>query len=116
MRLLVRGLAPTLIAPLVVAGRDQATPEGRGALLFAMLPYFLILSALIGGMWLAIDSTAGERERASLEPLLINPVPRDRILLGKVMATAVFSLSSLSLGLLAFMVAGWLLPADQLGM
>ena len=48
-----------------------------------MLPYFLILTALVGGMWLAIDSTAGERERASLEPLLINPVPRDRMLLGK---------------------------------
>jgi sodium transport system permease protein len=115
MRLMVRGLAPTLLAPVVAAGRDQATPQARGALLFAMLPYFLIFSALIGGMWLAIDSTAGERERASLEPLLINPVPRDRILLGKVLATGAFSLASLVLALLAFMVAGALMPADQLG-
>jgi hypothetical protein len=68
MRLMVRGLAPSLTTPLIVAARDQATPQGRGALLFAMLPYFLILSALLGGMWLAVDSTAGERERASLEP------------------------------------------------
>jgi sodium transport system permease protein len=67
-------------------------------------------------MWLAIDSTAGERERASLEPLLINPVPRDRILLGKVMATSLFSLASLTLGLLAFMVAAWFLPTDQMGL
>ena len=116
MRLMVRGLAPTLTAPLIVATRDQATPVGRGALLFAMLPYFLVLSALIGGMWLAIDSTAGERERASLEPLLINPVPRDRILLGKLLATAAFSLGSLTLGLLAFMLAGALLPSEQLSM
>lgn len=116
MRLMVRGLAPTLSVPLLVAARDQATAQGRGALLFAMLPYFLILSALIGGTWLAIDSTAGERERASLEPLLVNPVPRDRILLGKVLATSAFSLASLGLSLLAFMVAGWLLPAGQLGM
>jgi sodium transport system permease protein len=116
MRLMVRGLAPTLTEPLVVAARDQATPVGRGALLFAMLPYFLVLSALIGGMWLAIDSTAGERERASLEPLLINPVPRDRILLGKLLATATFSLGSLTLGLVAFMLAGTLLPSEQLSM
>jgi sodium transport system permease protein len=116
MRLMVRGLAPTLLAPVVAAGRDQATPQARGALLFAMLPYFLILSALIGGMWLAIDSTAGERERASLEPLLVNPVPRDGILLGKVLATAAFAFSSLVLALLAFMVAGALLPSNQLGM
>lgn len=116
LRLMARGLSPSLSAPLVVAARDQATAQGRGALMFAMLPYFLVLTALVGGMWLAIDSTAGERERGSLEPLLINPVPRDRILLGKVLATSVFSLASLTLGLLAFMAAGWLLPTDQMGL
>jgi sodium transport system permease protein len=116
MRLLVRGLAPALIAPVVVATRDQATPQGRGALLFAMLPYFLVLSALVGGMWLAIDSTAGERERQSLEPLLINPVRRDSILLGKMLATSGFSLTSLALSLVAFTIAGWFLPANKLGM
>jgi len=116
LRLMARGLAPTLSAPIVVAARDQATAQGRGALMFAMLPYFLVFTALLGGMWLAIDSTAGERERSCLEPLLINPVPRDRILLGKVLATALFSLASLTLGLLAFMVAGWFLPTDQLGL
>ncbi len=116
MRLMARGLDPTLSLPVVVAERDQATPQARGALLFAMLPYFLILTALLGGMWLAIDSTAGERERASLEPLLINPVPRDRILGGKLLATALFSLASLCLGLVAFLIAGAFLPANQFGL
>ena len=116
MRLLVRGLAPTLISPLVIATRDEATPQGRGALLFAMLPYFLVLSALVGGMWLAIDSTAGERERQSLEPLLINPVRRDAILLGKTLATTAFSVMSLTLSLIAFLIAGMFLPANKLGM
>lgn len=116
MRLMVRGLAPSLTAPLVIATRDQATPQGRGALLFAMLPYFLILSAFVGGMWLAIDSTAGERERQSLEPLLINPIPRDRILFGKVLATSAFSLASLTLGLVAFALAGRTLPTNALGL
>ena len=116
LRLLARGLSPTVSMPLVVANRDLATPQGRGALLFAMLPYMLVLTIFIGGIWLAIDSTAGERERQSLEPLLINPVPRDRILLGKLLATAVFSTASLTLGLLAFLVVGQFMPTEQLGM
>jgi sodium transport system permease protein len=115
MRLMVRGFAPTVISPLVFGARDQATAQARGALLFAMLPYFLILSAFVGGMWLAVDSTAGERERHSLEPLLINPVPRSSILIGKLLATAAFSLASLTLALAAFMLAGRFLPSDQAG-
>jgi sodium transport system permease protein len=116
LRLLARGLAPAVAAPLVIASRDAATPQARGALLFAMLPYMLVLTMYIGGLSLAIDSTAGERERQSLEPLLINPVPRDRILLGKLMAAATFSLASLTLGLLAFVAVGRLMPTEQLGL
>ena len=116
LRLLARGLAPSIATPLVIASRDAATPQARGALLFAMLPYMLVLTMFIGGIWLAIDSTAGERERLSLEPLLINPVPRDRILLGKLMATATFSLASLTLGLLAFLLAGRFMPTEELGL
>ncbi len=116
LRLLARGLSPAVAAPVVIAARDQATPQARGALLFGMLPYMLVLTIFIGGIWLATDSTAGERERQSLEPLLINPVPRDRILLGKLLATAAFSMASLILGLLAFVVAGRFMPTEQLGM
>jgi len=116
MRLVARGLAPAVGTPLVVADRDQATPQARGALLFAMLPYFLILTCFIGGVWLAIDSTAGERERQSLEPLLANPVPRGQILLGKLGACATFSFTSLTLGLVAFVVAAHFLPVEKLGM
>ncbi len=116
LRLLARGIAPSLASALTVANRDQASPQARGALLMGMLPYFLILTALIGGMWLAIDSTAGERERQSLEPLLINPVSRGQVLLGKWIATALFSLASLILGLLAFLAAGSLMPSDEPGL
>lgn len=116
LRLLARGLSPGVATPLVVASRDTATSQARGALLFAMLPYMLVLTIFIGGIWLAIDSTAGERERQSLEPLFINPVPRDRILLGKLMATAAFSTGSLILGLLAFLVAGRFMPTAEPGL
>jgi sodium transport system permease protein len=70
----------------------------------------------MGGMWLAIDSTAGERERQSLEPLLANPVARTHILIGKLGAAATFSFISLTLGLIAFAVAATLLPAQRMEM
>ncbi len=63
---------------MCVADRDQSTAQTRSGTLFAMLPYFFILGAFIGGMALAIDTTAGERERQSLEPLFVNPVSRSQ--------------------------------------
>lgn len=116
LRLLARGLSPAIAAPLVVAERDQSTPQSRSSLLFAMLPYFLILSSFMGGMYLAIDTTAGERERQSLEPLFATPVSRASVLTGKLAATFVFAMASLTLSLLAFGVAGQAIPTDRLGM
>jgi sodium transport system permease protein len=116
MRLMVRGVAPLVASPLLVADRDQATPSSKGAMLFAMLPYMLILTTFIGGMFLAIDATAGERERQSLEPLFATPVRRESILAGKVLATSAFSGTSVAMSLLAFLLVGRLLPTADLGM
>jgi sodium transport system permease protein len=116
LRMMVRGLSPALANPVLTADRDQATPQARGALLFAMLPFMLVFAAFFGGMFLAIDATAGERERQSLEPLLVNPVPRWQILLGKHLATSAFSLTTVCLSLVAFVIAGRLLPTDRLGL
>lgn len=113
-RLFVRGLSPVLLHPIVPENRDLATPESRSALLFSMLPYFFVLTVFLGGMYLAIDTTAGERERQSLEPLLANPVSRDAILAGKLAATASFAFISLLLCILAFSVVGRLLPVAKL--
>jgi sodium transport system permease protein len=116
LRLLARGISPGVIRPFVVADRDQSTAQTRSGTLFAMLPYFFILGAFIGGMALAIDTTAGERERQSLEPLLINPVSRSEILIGKLLATSVFALTSVLLGIIAFSIVGRFLPTEKLGM
>ena len=116
MRLVARGLSPALAAPVVVGERDQSTPRSRAGALFSMLPYFFVLTVFIGGMYLAIDLTAGERERQSLEPLFANPVPRWRILLGKIGAICVFSVSSLLVCVTAFTLAGRLIPTERLGM
>lgn len=116
LRIVARGLSPDVTRPIQIAERDQATAQARGALLFAMLPYFLMLTAMMGGMFLAIDATAGERERQSLEPLLINPVARGDILLGKLAAISVFSLCSVMISLAAFTLAGQVLAAGPMNM
>ena len=116
MRLVARGLSPTTAWPLVVARRDQSTPQSRAVLLFAMLPYFFIITIFMGGMYLAIDLTAGERERQSLEPLFANPVPRWKIFLGKLAAICVFSSISLLITLVAFALVGQFIPAEKIGM
>jgi sodium transport system permease protein len=116
LRLLARGLSPTILKPLAVADRDQSTPQSRSGMMFAMLPYFFILGGFIGGMALAIDTTAGERERQSLEPLLANPVPRWQILAGKLGATTAFAITTVLLSILAFAVVGQFLPTEKIGM
>ncbi len=116
MRVVARGLSPSVTRPLVVANRDQSTAQARGGMMFAMLPYFFILGIFMGGMALAIDTTAGERERQSLEPLFANPVARGGILLGKLGATSLFALATLLLSIIAFSIAGQFLPTGKLGM
>ncbi|GLQ48186.1 Na+ ABC transporter permease [Dyella lipolytica] len=116
MRLVARGLSPTMMAPVSVDDRDQSTPQSRAGQLFSILPYFFVLTIFMGGMYLAIDLTAGERERQSLEPLFANPVPRWQVLLGKLGAICVFSLTSLLICVVGFGVCGRIIPAEKLGM
>jgi sodium transport system permease protein len=116
MRLVARGLSPSTAWPVAVAQRDQATAQARAALMFSILPYFFVLTVFMGGMYLAIDLTAGERERQSLEPLFANPVPRWKILAGKLAAICTFSSASLLVTLLAFAVVGRFIPTEKLGM
>ena len=115
LRLQLRGVSPTLRTAVMVKDVDLSTPQSRGMLVMIMLPYVLMITAFTGGMHLAIDSTAGEKERKSLEPLLINPVPRWQIMLGKMGATATYAFASLVLTLLAFRFAFPLLPTGALG-
>ena len=114
-RLQLRGIAPALASPVLVKQVDLSTPQSRGALAMIFLPYFLMITAFTGGMHLAIDSTAGEKERKSLEPLLLNPTPRWAIMTGKMLATAVFALASLLLTLLSFKLALPYMPTGALG-
>ncbi len=116
LRLVARGFSPALANPIVVDERDQSTPRSRAGLMFSILPYFFVLTVFIGGMYLAIDLTAGERERQSLEPLFANPVARWQILLGKIGAICAFSVASLLICVTAFTLVGRFIPTEKLGM
>jgi sodium transport system permease protein len=105
-----------VVQPVLIADVDQSTPQSRSGMLLAMLPYLLILTVFAGGSYLATDATAGERERQSLEPLLINPVSRGQIMGGKLLATFAFAVVSLAISLLAFAAVGPLLPVEKIGM
>ena len=115
LRLLARGINPGVISALAVEEMDIATPQSQAARILAMLPYFIIFSVFIGGMYLAIDTTAGERERGSLEPLVINPVGRHELVLGKLGATLIFTLVAVIETLLGFYVMLNYLPAEAVG-
>jgi sodium transport system permease protein len=97
LRLAARGIDAGVTRPLAVEERDAAGVDRLLATLIAFFPYGLIFAAFMGGMYLAIDSTSGERERLTLEPLLLNPVPRAQLVLGKLGATVLFSTASLAL-------------------
>ncbi len=116
IRLSARGVSPLLLRPINIDEIDVSTPSGRSAMLLGMMSYFFIFALLMGGMYLAIDTTAGERERGSLEPLLSLPVTRGQLILGKIMATCVFMAASLILSLLSFYVVLEFMPLEQLGM
>ncbi|MGB5353569.1 MAG: ABC transporter permease [Woeseia sp.] len=116
LRLMLRGIDPLALRPLNVDEVDVSTPSGRSAILLGMLSYFFIFALLTGGMNLAIDATAGERERGSLEPLLCLPVSRDQLIMGKILAACLFMAISLALSLFSFFVTLKFLPLEQLGM
>lgn len=116
LRLLARGLDPAVVRPLIIDNFDVSTAEERSSILLGMLTYFLLFATLIGGLYLATDTTAGERERKSLEPLLATPVPRSSLILGKMGATAAYMLLSLALTLACFTVALPFMSLDELGM
>ena len=110
LRIINRGVSPEVTQPVRVAQRDVATPEAKRGMLLAFLPYLLILSSFLGGAYLVIDVTAGERERQSLEPLLATPAARAAIMSGKILAACAFGMISLLLILVAFKISFTVAP------
>ncbi len=115
LRFLARGIDPVSVLPIAVQEVDVSTPSGRSVLVLNMMTYLVLLSMLFGGLYLAIDATAGERERGSLEVLLTSPVPRQQLIYGKIGAAASYMLISLLLTVTMFSVAMSFVGLEQLG-
>lgn len=113
LRLLARGINPSVISPLAIETLDVSTPQTQVLIFLNTLPYFIVLVVFVGGMHVIIDATAGERERGSLEPLLINPVRRWEFVLGKLLASIPFVVGGLIVNLAAFAIAFNAFPLED---
>jgi sodium transport system permease protein len=116
LRLQIRGVNPVVALPVAVNDVDVATPTGRAVVVLGFMTYFVLFALLMGGLYLAIDSTAGERERGSLEALLSLPVARASLVGGKILATCAYMSISLALSLTAFVFVFRFVPLDRIGM
>ncbi len=114
LSLALRGVSPELLEPMQVEERDLASTQTRATQITGMLPFFVLMAVLYGALNAALDTTAGERERGSLEPLLMNPSPRWALVLGKWGAVASLSMLIAVLSCFSFLPAQWLLRSDTL--
>jgi len=113
LRLLARGVSPTVVNAVSVETVDVSTPQSQALIFLSMLPYFLVMAVFLGGATVIIDMTAGERERNSLEPLLINPIERWQLVLGKLLASLPFSTATLIASLAAFAAVFNVFPVER---
>lgn len=114
LRAMERGVSPELLKVVEIEQVNTETPKQRGAFLMFLIPMFALIGAVIGSMSAAIDTTAGERERGSLEPLLMNPVDLRALVIGKWVAVAAQSCTVVVCTLASFALATHLVPSERL--
>ena len=114
LNLALRGVSVQLLEPIRIESRDLASTQTRATRITGMLPYFVMMAVLYGALTAALDTTAGERERGSLEPLLMNPAERWAIVAGKWGAVACVSMLIAVLSSFSFLPGQWLLRSDTL--
>jgi sodium transport system permease protein len=115
LRLLAHGTNPELMKAVDVQRVDLSTPKKRAAVFLNLIPMFVLIASFIGGMYVATDATAGERERGSLEPLLITPISRRALVMGKWLTTLLFSSANVVFTLAAALLSISQIPSEALG-
>ncbi|HEY9088948.1 MAG TPA: ABC transporter permease [Anaerolineaceae bacterium] len=113
LRLQARGVNPQVISPLSVANVDVATPQSQALIFLNMMPFLMLMVIFTGAMYVIIDTTAGERERGSLEPLLINPATRAEFALGKLLASLPFGIVTLIMTMATYYLAFNVFPLEE---
>lgn len=92
---------PLLVKPFAII-KDNVAKEKMGSFLLSMfLPYIIIILSMVGAMYTAIDLTAGEKERGTLETILVSPIPRWQIATGKFLTIFTTSVVSTLLALIS---------------
>ena len=114
LNLSMRGVSPDVLEPIQIEERDLASTQTRATQITGMLPFFVLMAVLTGALNAALDTTAGERERGSLEPLLMNPAERWALVFGKWGAVASVSMLIAVLSCFSFLPGQWLLRSDTL--
>ena len=114
-RLMLRGVASTVANPLRIETSDLATPQQSGALVLFLVAYYGLFASVMGGMAVALDTTAGERERQSLEPLLMTPARPGEIVAGKWLAVSAFNALVVLLTLTGFYLTLKFAPLPPVG-
>ena len=110
------GLDPNVLTPVTLTTRDASTvAERAGGSLGWLIPFFMIAWTLTGAQMVAIDATAGEKERGTLEALLVTPVRRSEIVIGKFLAALLFGLSAAVVAIAGFLWSGALLNGLFIG-
>jgi sodium transport system permease protein len=115
LRLIARGVSPTAMNALRLEDVEVSTSQQRAAQILGFLPMFIILAGFVGGMQIATDATAGERERGSLEPLLVNPAPREAFVGGKWLAASFVAIVCAALTTVLCMNLPRFLPLQDMG-
>jgi sodium transport system permease protein len=115
LRLINRGISPAIASPLALEEIEVSSAQQRAAMILSFIPMFIVLAAFVGGMQIAMDSTAGERERGSLEPLLVNPAPRSVIASGKWLAATFTSVLSVILTTTIVLTMLRFIPMQEFG-
>jgi sodium transport system permease protein len=114
LRLALRGVPPAVLQVAQVEEQDLAGAQVRAAQFTRLVPFFVLMAVLYGALHAALDTTAGERERGSLEPLLMAPVPRLALVLGKWGAVASMGMVVAVLSCFSFLPGQWLLRSETL--
>ncbi len=115
LRLIARGIDPKVMQPIKVNMEDQATADSKGGMILGIAIFMMVYAVFISGMNLAIDTSAGERERNSLALLLSHPVSSRDIVLAKITAVTIFAMIGLILTLMISKVAYGFVPWQELG-
>jgi sodium transport system permease protein len=105
-RLLARHINPVDLLPVVLDERNVASERQiSGLLLAGLLPFFIAMWAVVGGMSVAVDLAAGEKERGTLESLLVTPPSREAIVVGKFLAVITASMGAVMIVITTMMLS-----------